>query len=286
MNENAINKLLAPFPYEEVEAKIQVTTGDKSKGMAVFYLTSRAIQGRLDEIIGSFNWSNSFYPWQEKAQICGISIYNEERREWITKYDGADNSDIEAIKGGLSDAFKRSAVLWGIGRYLYQIYGVWVEIEQRGNSHCIKDNQQNRLKAAYEAAVKKIFSVDASATGSSNQQQQSSIDKSTQQIPSLTTQQGRSNMQQSSVPQTSNNEVKPIATTSNIYDFRVQSIKPSGKSSQLLELRNGKGEITLAYVKSGDEGIAVGAQLRSVQIEKKNNSYGAYNLVTSYKLAA
>ena len=39
--------------------------------------------------------------------------------EWITKSDGADDSNIEGAKGGISDALKRAAVLFGIGRYLY-----------------------------------------------------------------------------------------------------------------------------------------------------------------------
>jgi hypothetical protein len=38
---------------------------------------------------------------------------------WISRCDGADDTNIEGAKGGLSDAFKRAAVKFGIGRYLY-----------------------------------------------------------------------------------------------------------------------------------------------------------------------
>ena len=49
--------------------------------------------------------------------ICELSINID--GTWITKSDGADDSNIEGAKGGISDALKRAAVLFGIGRYLY-----------------------------------------------------------------------------------------------------------------------------------------------------------------------
>ena len=49
--------------------------------------------------------------------ICNLSCRIE--GEWVTKADGADDTNIEAAKGGISDSLKRAAVLLGIGRYLY-----------------------------------------------------------------------------------------------------------------------------------------------------------------------
>ena len=49
---------------------------------------------------------------------------------FITKWDGAEDSDIEPVKGGLSDSMKRAAVQWGIGRYLYSMGALWVDVEQ------------------------------------------------------------------------------------------------------------------------------------------------------------
>jgi hypothetical protein len=90
MDHEAIRKQLCePFTTDEIEWKIQATTQDKSRGLAVAYLNSRAIQRRLDEAVGPFNWQNSYTPWQDKAQICGLSIYDAERGEWVTKLDGA-----------------------------------------------------------------------------------------------------------------------------------------------------------------------------------------------------
>ena len=184
-HEEIISQLKAPFLFEEVEAKVQVTNGEKTKGMAVFYLDARAVQERLDMVLGTFGWRNEYIMWQDKSQICGLSLYNDERCEWITKYDGAENSDIEAVKGGLTDAFKRSAVLWGIGRYLYQMEGIWVDVEQRGKGSFIKDNQKGKLKSEYDKAIAKIFGAGvnqekaSSASANTNPPQQPPVENNT-----------------------------------------------------------------------------------------------------------
>ena len=83
------------------------------------YLTARAIQDRLDNVCGPENWRNEYDTAPGGGVLCGISIRCGD--EWITKWDGASQTDIEAVKGGLSAALKRAAVQWGIGRYLYDL---------------------------------------------------------------------------------------------------------------------------------------------------------------------
>ncbi|MCP1355045.1 Rad52/Rad22 family DNA repair protein [Aneurinibacillus migulanus] len=128
--------LQAPFPQEDIEWRVGSTNKDKTKGLALAYVTNRAIQNRLDEVFGPFGWQNQFKEWKQGSQLCGISIKFED--EWITKWDGADDSNQEAIKGGLSDSMKRAAYQWGIGRYLYKLPKNWVEIEPAGHSYKIK----------------------------------------------------------------------------------------------------------------------------------------------------
>ncbi len=146
-------ELARPFAAEDLEWRIQVTSKDKTSGLAIPYVTNRAIQDRLDEVVGPENWYNDYKPWhgngKKDAQICGISIYFE-GKGFITKWDGAEDSDIEPIKGGLSDSMKRSAVQWGIGRVLYKMTKpLWVRIEQKGNSYVICDSERPKLNAAY-----------------------------------------------------------------------------------------------------------------------------------------
>lgn len=154
-----LRKLAEPFPAEDIEWFIGVTTKDKSKGMAIPFITNRAVQERLDSVCGPDGWSNEYrtlgerdiydsnnqFSGKKTSQMCGISIWSETLKEWITKWDGAEESDIEAIKGSLSSAMKRAAVQWGIGRYLYYLESPWVEIEPQGRSYRIKPNQQIML---------------------------------------------------------------------------------------------------------------------------------------------
>ncbi|WP_312560897.1 Rad52/Rad22 family DNA repair protein [Anaerospora sp.] len=133
----AIKKLQEPFAPSEIEWRVGATMGDKTKGIALAYVTNRAIQNRLDEVFGPFGWKNEFREWKNNSQLCGISIFFN--GEWITKWDGADDSETEAIKGGLSDSMKRAAVQWGIGRYLYNLENEWVPIVSAGRSFKIKD---------------------------------------------------------------------------------------------------------------------------------------------------
>jgi len=298
MNQEILNKLSAPFPFEDVAVKIQVTTKEKDKGMVVFYLDSRTIQKRLDEVLGHFNWKNQYLTWKDNAQLCGIAIYNQERNEWIPKFDGAECSDIEPIRGGLSDSFKRAACMWGIGRYMYEIEGVWVEVEQRGKGTYIKSNQQDKLKFAYDTAVKRIFGAVTT--------QQPNVPMQQPPAPTPPVQPNQSDTKPTPAPQNTNTKQQPNtpvpqppppsvkqtqsgikpAPAPPVFDFKIQSMKSSGKSSQLLVLCDREGEIKSAYIKAGEKGIAVGAHLQNVKFEERTGAYGKYSLITGFKVVA
>lgn len=126
-----IQQLAAPFKDDEIEWRIGSTTKDKKKGMMLPYVTNRAIMNRLDEVLGWENWKQEFRE-MHKGIVCALSIRLDRDKEWITKEDGADLTNIEATKGGLSDAMKRAAVQFGIGRYLYEADSVWVELNDAG----------------------------------------------------------------------------------------------------------------------------------------------------------
>lgn len=139
MDEKMVMQLLQnPFLPEEIEWRVGSTNKEKTKGIALAYVTNRAIQNRLDDVFGAFGWRNEYKEWKEKSQLCGISVKVGD--EWITKWDGADDSNMDAVKGGLSDAMKRAAYQWGIGRYLYKLENVWCEIVGFGNSWKLKSN--------------------------------------------------------------------------------------------------------------------------------------------------
>lgn len=126
-----LKALAEPFEDSEIEWRVGSTTKDKKKGMLLAYVTNRAIMNRLDDVLGVENWKQSFREIH-KGIICSLSIRLTDSGEWITKEDGADLTNIEATKGGLSDSMKRAAVQFGIGRYLYEAENVWVELNDYG----------------------------------------------------------------------------------------------------------------------------------------------------------
>lgn len=123
-------KLAAPYPAEDIEWRVQQAGGFDKKPWALVlaYVTNRAIMQRLDDVLGPDNWRNQFDNAPGGGVMCGIGIRSGD--EWITKWDGADKTDIEATKGGLSNSMKRAAVQWGIGRYLYQLESNFVNLKE------------------------------------------------------------------------------------------------------------------------------------------------------------
>ena len=127
-----LERLLEPFGPSDMEWRVQ-RAGEKDGkvwAMLVPYITNRAIQDRLDDVCGPANWRNAFREGPGGGVLCGLSI--RLGGEWVTKWDGAENTDIEAVKGGLSGAMKRAGVQWGIGRYLYRLDEAWANVHDRG----------------------------------------------------------------------------------------------------------------------------------------------------------
>lgn len=134
--------LSAPFPANEIEWRVGSTTQDKKKGMALAYLTARHVMDRLDQTIGAVNWQDR-YEFHGGRTVCYLSLRIGD--EWITKADGAGDSDVEAEKGAISDALKRAAVKWGVGRYLYELGNTWVELDEWKK---IKPSEYHKLEKA------------------------------------------------------------------------------------------------------------------------------------------
>lgn len=127
-------KLKEYFPESDIEWRVG-QGGQNAKGpwiICLAYVTNRAIMDRLDRVAGVGNWKNEYRPWRGNSQLCGISIKID--NEWVTKWDGADDTAIEGTKGGLSDSMKRAAVQWGIGRYLYKLPVTFGQIVSNGGN--------------------------------------------------------------------------------------------------------------------------------------------------------
>lgn len=138
-------ELAEPFDPFDIEWRVQQAgeTNGKKWALVLAYVTNRAIMERLDDVFGIDGWQNEYQPMPDGGIICGLKckvpiglvpyekngvVKATEGFEWITKYDGADKTAIEATKGGLSNAMKRAGVQWGIGRYLYRLETTFVTL--------------------------------------------------------------------------------------------------------------------------------------------------------------
>jgi len=130
--EDRLRKLHEPFSPFDIEWRIQAS-GEKNGRVwarCLAYVTNRAIMQRLDRVMMPHNWKNHYEAAPNGGVLCGLSLRVD--GEWITKYDGADNTAIESVKGGLSDSMKRAAVQWGIGRYLYKLEAGFANVSEQG----------------------------------------------------------------------------------------------------------------------------------------------------------
>lgn len=125
-------QLGAPFSDDEIEWRCQqVFEGSNGKGPAALvipYIRSRAIMNRLDQVFGWERWENLVQELPGGGILQGIRVWLSDTHS-VTKWDGADRTNIESTKGGISSAFKRAAVQFNIGRYLYNEKPKWVEIK-------------------------------------------------------------------------------------------------------------------------------------------------------------
>lgn len=118
--------LKRPFPVNQLSWRVGATSKNKDKAIALAYIDARDVMHRFDEVFG-LGWQNR-YTHAEGKTICEIGVLLD--GQWIWRAGGAGDTDIEAEKGAISDAFKRAAVLFGVGRYLYDLPNVWVPIDE------------------------------------------------------------------------------------------------------------------------------------------------------------
>lgn len=131
-------RLKAPLPPDAIEWRVgRAGSGDAGVWAKVLaYMTSRAVQDRLDDVVGPENWRVE-YRMVGDALSCGIGVRVGD--EWVWKWDGAGHlsasdglSESDATKGDFSNAMKRAAVQWGIGRYLYRLPEGWANVHDNG----------------------------------------------------------------------------------------------------------------------------------------------------------
>lgn len=110
--------------------KIQSKAKDGKSATLVAYIDARDVMKLLDEVVGPEGWKDEYIVLTTNDVKCCLSIKVGD--EWIGKEDIGTQSDYEAEKGAFSDAFKRAAVKWGVGRFLYDLEMQKVALDQYG----------------------------------------------------------------------------------------------------------------------------------------------------------
>lgn len=131
-----LRQLKQPFDPKFVKWRVGATNEKKengrviqkaTKGIALAYIDSREVMKRLDDVCGLGGWQAKYVP-MDGGFICELSILID--GQWVTKSNAAGNTHVEPVKGGASDALKRAAATWGVGRYLYYLPNVWVPVNE------------------------------------------------------------------------------------------------------------------------------------------------------------
>lgn len=104
---------------DEIPYKWRVNEFSKYRPMAtcVSYVDARDVARHLDNCLGPMNWQSD-YKIMGDLILCGIGV-RDHNDNWVWKWDTGSESRYEKEKGIVSDSFKRAAVKWGVGRFLY-----------------------------------------------------------------------------------------------------------------------------------------------------------------------
>ena len=154
--------LSEPFPTEYIEWRVGSTNerwrkdNEPLKGKPLCYIDARAVMDRLDSVCGPEGWQNTYLFGPGSSLICNLGIRMPGSNEWLWKADGAGATDVEAEKGAMSDALKRAAVRWGVGRYLYDIDAKQVDLEVRGKTAFIPASTLKSLNEIHDQAAQKV----------------------------------------------------------------------------------------------------------------------------------
>lgn len=109
---------------DEIECRVAQA---KANGVSLLlYKDARCDQNILDETVGAMNWQRQHT--RDNAN-CIVSIWDEDKKQWIGKEDTGTESNTEKEKGLASDSFKRACFNWGIGRELYTAPFIWIKAD-------------------------------------------------------------------------------------------------------------------------------------------------------------
>ena len=138
-----VKELEVPFSSKQVQWRVTNTARDRKRGQVVPYADPRAYADRLNALFTPQGWTRE-YRVETLGNInrikggesivsgkilvtCTVTIiglwsHSGTGEEW------ADDSN--AMTAADAQAFKRACSCFGLGRYLYEFHGSWVDLDQ------------------------------------------------------------------------------------------------------------------------------------------------------------
>ena len=126
MDEDVWLRLAEPFPEEEIRWRVEALSKDKRRALVVPYVDVRAVLDRLDEAVGPEGWRDAY-----ELLTQGEGFYAVKCRLTVLGVTKEDVGEGETLKAAFSDALKRAAVKFGVGRHLYRMEKVWVDYDEK-----------------------------------------------------------------------------------------------------------------------------------------------------------
>ena len=152
-----LKELCKKIPYQW---RVQSFSKNKPVCSCVAYIDARDVMAILDEVVGAENWQDD-YKVIHNQMFAGIGI--KVNNEWVWKWDTGTESQTEKEKGIVSDSFKRAAVKWGVGRFLYDLEIKYVK------TNGIKGDSDSATHKRYPSPIddngKAIFDISKHING-------------------------------------------------------------------------------------------------------------------------
>lgn len=121
-----LDDLSNPLGIDQIDFRVQsINKGGYATILA--YKDARVDMQRLDAAVGPLNWKREHV---NNNHNCIVSIWCDDKKQWVSKEDTGTESNAEAQKGLASDSFKRACFNWGIGRELYDYPVIQVKLNQ------------------------------------------------------------------------------------------------------------------------------------------------------------
>jgi hypothetical protein len=139
-------QLLEPFRMEFIDLKPGAVARENDSALALFYADPRAYMERLDEVVGPDNWSARYTIQSSQhasGMICALTILGITKMD-VADFDPGDTPNV--VTSAAAQCFKRAAVNFGLGRYLYSLPQIWADF----------DKTRKRFKDP-EAVIRRVY---------------------------------------------------------------------------------------------------------------------------------